>query len=187
MPIEFLEKYGKYVMITGVRNVKISNPEPIIEQLRRIDSTVESQILDAKSIAGVDHLRFAALNALKAHAEGKQVTGSLAVEILLYASGQRQIKNAIASLGVSFHSRNVAVIGIADERNSLEKFKAKLPDIMDGELDESILEEGEEANIRRLFNITETQMKTMIGRNATKREGLTKLVIEKMALLSSQA
>ena len=58
---------------------------------------------------------------------------------------------------------------------------------MDGELDESILEEGEEANIRRLFNITDTQMKTMIGRNATKREGLTKLVIEKMALLSSQA
>jgi tRNA threonylcarbamoyladenosine modification (KEOPS) complex Cgi121 subunit len=187
MPIVFLEKYGKYVMITGVRNAKIQNSEQIIEQLRHVDGLVESQILDAKNVAGVDHLLFAALNALKAQTEGKQLTTRLAVEILLYASGQRQIKNAIASLGVSPLSKKVAVIGIAGKQDSLEKFKAKLADILHGELDESILEEGEEANIRRLFNITEVQMKTVIGRNATKRMGLTKLVIEKMALLSSKA
>jgi tRNA threonylcarbamoyladenosine modification (KEOPS) complex Cgi121 subunit len=114
------------------------------------------------------------------------VTGSVAIEILLYASGQRQIKNAIAYLGVSPESKRVAVIGIASEESPLENLRTQLPKIIEGKLDESVVEEGDNATIRRVFGITGDEMKTMLRRNTTEKEAITRLVIEKMALLSTQ-
>lgn len=187
MPIEFLREYGKYLMITGVRDTRIPHPELVLQQLRQIDEKIAVQILDAKGLAGMDHLRFAVLNALKAHSQGSQVTGSVAIEILLYASGQRQIKNAIAYLGVSPDSRHIALIGIASEESPLENLRTQLPKIIEGKFDESVLEEGDNATIRRVFGITGDEMKTMLRRNTTEKEAITRLVIEKMALLSTQA
>jgi KEOPS complex subunit Cgi121 len=187
MSIECFEEYGKYVMITGVRDAKISHPEAVLRQLRQISGGVDAQILDTKSIAGKDHLRFAVLNALKAWKQGSQVSESLAIEIILYASGQRQIKNAIAFLGVTSDSRNLAVIGISSERSALEGFKARLRDVIGGEMDELILEEGDNDAVKRTFDITDVQLKTLVGRTLTEKEALTRLVIEKMALLSTQS
>ena len=186
MPIEFIEKYGKYVVITGVRDVRILDPETVLLRLREFDEKMEVQILDVAGIAGIDHLRFAVLNALKAQAQGKQATGALAVEILLYASGQRQIKNAIAHLGVSRDSRHVAVVAVAGERAALERLVSELPNITMGRADESVLQEGDDATIRRIFGLSDDQMEAVAGKGSRK-ERMTKLVIEKMALLSVQA
>jgi len=185
MPIEFIEKYGKYIIITGVRDVRIPNPETVLLRLREVDEKVEAQILDVAGIAGIDHLRFAVLNALKAQAQGKQATGALAVEILLYASGQRQIKNAIAHLGVSQESKHVAVVAVAGERAALERLVNELPNITMGSLDESVLQEGDAATIRRIFGLSENQIEAVAGKGSRK-ERMTELVIEKMALLSVQ-
>jgi len=185
MPIEFIEEYGKHIIITGVRDVRISNPEKVLLRLREVDERVEVQILDIGGIAGPDHLRFAVLNALKAQAQGKQATDTLAVEILLYASGQRQIKNAIAHLGVSPDSKHVAVVAVASDRASLEGLVKELPNIIMGRLDESVLQDGDAAIIQRIFGLSDDQIEAVAGKGSRK-ERVTKLVIEKMALLSVQ-
>ncbi len=186
MPIEYLQEYDRYVMITGVRSAEIPDPKMVLQQLRRSASGIETQILDAKGVAGRDHLRFAALNALKGRAQGIEMTESLAVEVLLYASAQRQIKNAIAALGVSSNSRNLAIIAIANDRQALERFEIELPRTVGGKTDESVLEEGDEATVRRIFGITDNQVRALVRKDVTERDALTRLVIEKMALLSSQ-
>jgi len=186
MPIEYLQEYDRYVMIAGLRDVKILDSETVLQQLRHFSNEIETQILDMNGIAGRDHLRFAMLNALKGRAQGRQITESLAVEILLYASAQRQIKNAIAALGVSSNSKNVAVIAIADNKHVLEGLKTELAGIVDGKLDESVLEEGDQAAVRRIFGITDDQVRALLRSDVTEREAIAKLVIEKMALLSSQ-
>jgi len=187
MPVEYLEEYDRYVMITGMRDVKILDPEMILQRLRRFASGIETQIFDVKGIAGRDHLRFAVLNALKGRARGIQVTENLAVEVLLYASAQRQIKNAIAALGVSSESKNLAVVAIASDRQVLEKLEIELSSIVDGKSDESVLEEGDEATVRKIFGITNDQVRALLRRDVTEREAVARLVIEKMALLSRQA
>lgn len=187
MSIECFEEYGKYVLITGVRDARISHPEIVLRQLKEIAGGVETQIIDARSIAGRDHLRFAVLNALKAWKQDRRMSESLAIEILLYASGQRQIKNAISFLGVTSGSRNLAVIGVSSEKSSLERFRARLREVLGGEIDESVLEEGDSDAIKRIFAITDVQLRTLVGRALTQREALTNLVIEKMALLSAQS
>jgi len=186
MPIEYLQEYDRYVMITGVRDVKILDSGILLQQLRSFSINVEVQILDVKGTAGKDHLRFAVLNALKGRAQGKQITESFAVEVLLYASAQRQIKNAIAALGVSTDSKSLAVIAIANDRHMLERLESELANIVGGRSDESVLQEGDEATVRRIFGITDDQVRALLRRDVTRRNAVAKLVIEKMALLSSQ-
>jgi len=187
MPIEYLEEYDRYVMITGLREASVLDPEVVLQQLKRSANGVETQVLDVKGIAGRDHLLFAVLNALKGRAQGIQMTESLAVEVLLYASAQRQIRNAIAALGISPNSKNLAVIAIAKDRGLLKEFETKLPSTLGGEPDESVLEEGDEATVRRIFGITDDQVRALLRKDITERDAVTRLVIEKMALLSTQA
>jgi len=187
MPIEYFEEYDRYVMITGVRDARVLGPEVVLQQLKRSANGVETQVLDANGIAGKDHLRFAVLNALNGRAQGTRMAESLAVEVLLYASAQRQIKNAIEALGVSQNSKNLAIIAIAKDRRLLEGFETTLPSNLGGERDESVLEEGDEPTVRRIFDITDDQVRALLRGGVTKREALTRLVIEKMALLSTQA
>ena len=71
---------------------------------------VELQLLDAASVADGDHLRSAAAHALRARERGTMRTGSLAVELLLYASGRRQIKEAMAVMGLSARTERVAAV-----------------------------------------------------------------------------
>lgn len=187
MPIEYLEEYDRYVMITGVRDARVLGPEVVLQQLKRSANGVETQVLDVRGIAGKDHLRFAVLNALKGRAQGIQMAESLAMEVLLYASAQRQIKNAVAALGVSPSSKDLAVTAIANDRSLLEEFQTKLPSTLGGILDESVLEEGDEATVRRIFGITDDQVRALLRKDVTERDAVTRLVIEKMALLSTQA
>jgi KEOPS complex subunit Cgi121 len=71
---------------------------------------VELQLLDASSVVDGDHLRSAAAHALRAKERGTMRTGSLAVELLLYASGRRQIKDAMAVMGLSAGTERVAAV-----------------------------------------------------------------------------
>jgi len=186
MPVEYFEEYGRYVMIAGIRDVRIIDAETALQRLRGSEGSLETQLFDIKGIAGREHLRFAVLNALKAWMSGKQLASSAAVEVLLYASGQRQIKNAIKALGVSSNSKNLAVTSIASDRHVLERLEADLPGIIGGRLDETVLDEGDELAIRRIFGITDNQVRALVTRIVTEREALIRLVIERMALLSIQ-
>jgi len=186
MPIEYLQEYDRYVMIGGLRDAKILDSETVLQQLRSFSNEIATQILDVNGIAGRDHLCFAVLNALKGRVQCRQITESLAVEILLYASAQRQIKNAIAALGVSPNTKNVAVIAIASNKHVLERLENELASIVGGKLDESVLDEGDQATVRRIFSITDDQVRALLRRDVAEKEAVAKLVIEKMALLSSQ-
>jgi KEOPS complex subunit Cgi121 len=71
---------------------------------------VEIQLLDASSVFDGDHLRSAAAHALRARERGSMRSGSLAVELLLYASGRRQIKEAMAVMGLTARTERVAAV-----------------------------------------------------------------------------
>lgn len=58
------------------------------------------QVLDAGLVAGRGHLRSAVAHANRSFERGENVADDRAVEILLYAAGRRQIRQALA-MGVS--------------------------------------------------------------------------------------
>jgi KEOPS complex subunit Cgi121 len=84
-----------------------------IKDLRALVDRVRGkpiQLARADRIYGADHLRHAAALATRAVDEGRARTTDLATETLVYAAGERQVHKALAFLGVSIVTREIAAI-----------------------------------------------------------------------------
>lgn len=68
------------------------------------------QVLNAEVIYGKEHLLSAAEHALRSFTQGTNATNSLALEILLYAAGERQITKAIKKMGIGAGRQKLAFI-----------------------------------------------------------------------------
>ncbi|UCE91345.1 MAG: hypothetical protein JSV90_08020 [Methanobacteriota archaeon] len=70
--------------------------------------------LDEDMTFGADHLTSALHHAKKAFAEGRNSSDSLAMETLLYASGERQLSSAIRKMGVDDETTGVVIARLTE-------------------------------------------------------------------------
>jgi KEOPS complex subunit Cgi121 len=182
-----IEEFGKCVEITGFKNVRIKNVEEFLKMTCRRSGNVEVQFFDAGLVATWQHLYFASLNALTAFKNGENISKSLAMETMLYASAQRQIRKATELIGIKRTSSNVAVLIVGEKLEVVKSALSAISKSVDGILDEAVLELSKEkvARIQEAFEITEAELQTVIRRNDLKK-ALSDLVIERMALLATQ-
>jgi len=185
---EQIKEYGRWLGIASFRNVVVKNVEQLISMLSEAASPAEIQLFDADKVAGREHLFFAALNALKAFKEGIKISRSLSLEAILYASAQRQIKNAIEMLGVRNGTINLAVMVLAEDEASIIRFeewlRIKLSWIPDSSAIESWTTEKVEG-IKSLFKISDLEMEKMLGKDVAIEAVIKKLVVERVALLAT--
>lgn len=71
---------------------------------------VEIQPLDPAMVFGRDHLISAVEHALRAKGEGRATSRTLAGEVLLYASGERQVGDALAKVGLKGRVEAAALV-----------------------------------------------------------------------------
>jgi KEOPS complex subunit Cgi121 len=71
---------------------------------------VDVQLFDAASIVSSDHLGSAAMHALRARKRKTMRADSLGMEMMLYASGRRQIREAMAHVGLGAGTRRIAAV-----------------------------------------------------------------------------
>lgn len=186
--LKFIKEYDKYVAMTGFRNVKIENVREFLEKIcREKPLDVEVQFFDAKCIATWQHLYFAALNALKVFQNRENVSKSLAMETMLYASAQRQIRRATELLGIKPKSSEIALLVIGDKPEAVNSAMSEISSRIKARPIDSVLRLTEEKKgvIRKIFGISDVELNTLDGR-AVSEESLVNLVIERMALLSTQ-
>ena len=178
-----IKEYDKYVAIAGFRDTHI-NPDHVLKVIRKEFDIVAVQLFDAKKIAGWQHLFFGALNALKAFRNGTNISRNLAVECLLFAASQRQIKVALNNIGIKEDSSQIAVVVIADSRKVAEDSLERVSRIVSGKRDDRVLDlTGEKVSlVRHLFNISDKELSTKIVDNGEKK-ALLDLVLEHIALL----
>ena len=113
--LKYIEEFGKYAAITGFRNVKIRDTEEFLKKIRkRKGSNVEIQFFDAKFVVTWQHLYFAVLNALTAFKNKGNISKSIAMETMLSASTQRQIRKAMELLGIKSETSEIAVLIIGE-------------------------------------------------------------------------
>jgi KEOPS complex subunit Cgi121 len=186
--LKYIEETGKYVEITGFRNVKIRDAEEFVKAARK--ETPQNgwvQFFDAKLVATWQHLYFAVLNAMLAFENGRNISKSVAMEVLLYASAQRQIRKALQLIGVKCGSANVALVVIGETADSVQVVLSAVSKYIGAEPDETVLEVSKEKlqGIRAAFEVTERELETVMKKRDVK-QALVNLVIERMALLSTQ-
>ena len=73
-------------------------------------------LLDARLVFGRDHLESAALHAIRARDSKTMSSRSLAMETLLYASGQRQVQDAIRVAGLRRETTTVGIVLFGDAK-----------------------------------------------------------------------
>jgi len=183
-----LEEYGKYVEITGFRGVKIMDVKALAGVLSsELPDCVEVQLFDADLVASWLHLDFAVINALLAFQTGRNISKSLAVETVLYASAQRQIKKALAQIGLKTSSENVAMLVIGEDAASVKVGVKAVSARFGLEPDETVLEMSE-TKVRRIkkeFDVSDAELQAVSSRS-NPDQALVDLVIERGALLSTQ-
>ena len=186
--LKYIEEYEKYVETTGFRNVKIEATAEFLNAIRKEQQqNTAVQFFNAGLVASWQHLYFAVLNALTAFKSKRNISKSVAIEVMLYASAQRQIRKAIELLGVKRDSANVAVVIAGENPSSIKAALSAVSKSLSAEPDETVLELPKEKvrSIRRAFGITEKELEAVMEKNDAE-QALVNLVIERMALLSTQ-
>lgn len=186
--LKHIEEFGKYVAIAGFRNVKIKDLEEFFIKVRKKKgSNVETQFFDAKYVATWQHLYFAVLNALTAFKNNRNISKSLAMETMLYASTQRQIRKAMELLGIKSETSEIAVLIIGENSETVKSALSLISANATVQPDDTVLEltEEKEKIIKKSFGILDSELKIIMKKDGLK-EALTNLVIERMALTATQ-
>lgn len=137
------------------------------------------QAFDADLIYGKNHLISAFEHAKRAMDRKTNTTNSLEKEILLYASGERQLKIAIPKIGVKEGKANIAVVIV----NEFEDIDGKISDHLIDELlklfslnwNDKVLDGNMDTLIN--FGINENEIKTVT------KSKYGDLILEKVAMV----
>ena len=186
--LKYIKETEKYVEITGFRNTTIGDAKDFLKAVRKEKQQhVWVQFFDAELAATWQHLYFAVVNALLAFKNERNVSKSVAMEAMLYASAQRQIRRAIDLIGVKYNSANVAVVVIGEKSDSVHATLSTISKRVGAEPDETVLEltKDKTQSIRKAFGISANELEAIIKKKNTK-QALVNLVIERTALLSTQ-
>ena len=185
--LKYIEEASKYVELTGFRNVSVKDVENFVKAAREATLQKASiQFFDADLVATWQHLYFAVLNALAAFKNERNISKSLAMEVMLYASAQRQIRKALQLIGVKSASVNVAVVIVGVNPDSVRAAVSAVSKRVGVEPDETVLELTREKTqlIRKAFGISTEELEAVDEKDAA--QALVNLVIERTALLSTQ-
>ncbi|RLI23861.1 hypothetical protein DRO58_08170 [Candidatus Bathyarchaeota archaeon] len=182
----FIKEYGKHYLITGLRVLKTVDLKCLMKILKEKQGCVV-QVFNADLIAGWEHLFFAALNSLKAFESKRNISKNLSIEMLLYASMQRQISNALKSIGVKPDLSRIAVIILSDSEKKLQECLKEAEKFFGGVADDEVLSVDRRKLdlIKTAFRITDEELKA-VGQTRTLEEAIKYTVIERMALLYLQ-
>ncbi len=151
----------------GVRRKAGSLIDRAKDLARRLD--IEILLMDADFIFGRVHVETAVEHAYRAFERRTNAAATSMLEVMLYASGERQLSTAIDKLGVKSDTKRVAVV-VSDDKRLDEVFKS-----LAVERDDTVLE-GRAENLPAFG----------ISRKTTASVGKDKafeLVLERVALV----
>jgi KEOPS complex subunit Cgi121 len=159
-------------------NVSIPNLSGFLKTVNSIASENEVIIqgLNADLIAGERHLHFAVGKALRAVAAGRNIAKDPGVEIMRYASGERQIERSF-SIGLR-KGENNAVFVLLGKMDNLILALSSLKELIEEKPCSELLaySDSKRQGILSVFGITDTEIE------ASGEEHIPELVIERVAL-----
>ena len=120
-------------------------------------------LLNPRLVYGKNHIESAVKHAIRAFREKRNTSHSLSLEILLYASGKTQLKDAIEFMGIK-RTGPYAIICVGKTRisgseNMIPKGIDKLVADLKLDRNNSVLDGSKEILYR--FGITDTELKTV--------------------------
>ena len=179
---------GFILSVLGFTNAIIPSPDVALEELRRKFVDSEIQMMRADRIAGLEHLSFAAENAVRAVRQGRGRSKSVAMETLLFTSGQRQISKAIERLGVTPHTREVVITILSRQSPNEDEVNARVRSAFEGNRSDAVIEIGSGKKIKELcrsYGISSEELAAARLPSESVNSLVKRLILERSALLST--
>jgi tRNA threonylcarbamoyladenosine modification (KEOPS) complex Cgi121 subunit len=177
---------GHYLLSLGFAKAIIWDPEGTLKQLRSINNRAEVQLVKADLIAGPEHLQSAARNAVYSFKGERRRSKSLAMELLLYLSCQRQIAKAIGFLGVDSKDSRVVLVALSESKDGIGELARRAESIVGGVHDDGQIEIGTKhkmAKLQQSYGVTVKEMDSTRSQGETDSAVLKRLIVERSALL----
>jgi len=181
------EEFNRYVEITGYRNIAFEKVEEFLKANRKQTlKEVDIQFFEADLVATEQHLYFAVLNALRAFKDKTNISKSLAMETMLYASAQRQIQKSINLIGIKPETKNMAITIIGKKPKQIESLLQDLSICVGSQPNQTTLSitNDKKEKILKVFKITNSEIETLT--ECDLEEAIVDLIIERVALLATQ-
>jgi tRNA threonylcarbamoyladenosine modification (KEOPS) complex Cgi121 subunit len=179
---------GKHFLIQGLAECKNSDPNGLLRRMRAAFPAVQLQFMRADRIGGREHLHYAARNAVRAFSQDRQRSHTLAVELLLYTSCQRQISKAIKILGLEPGTSDV-VLAALSSKSIPPALVARAAEELNARLDDGVWEissSKKAAALRKTYGITRVESEASKMPVEGEDSVLKRLIIERSALLAVQ-
>jgi len=166
------------IKIIGCRG-KIKDRETFIKKLRHFgeENGIACQVMDAGKVYGREHIISAVEHAVRAFKNKTNSCRTLDLEILLYASGKRQIKDAIDFMGAGEGEEFVLVaVGKTGIKGYDENVSA-IDFLENGgiEIDDTVIKKDD--STLKKFGITEEEIKSV------DKSMYGDLILEKVAMV----
>lgn len=184
----WLRDFNRNLLIAGFKDVNIGRADEFFQEVKKDIGEICIQLFDASFVAGFDHLHFAALNALNAFKSKTNISNNLAMEVLLYASAQRQIKEALNLIGVKHGTRQVVVLILSASVEHASSALKIVSSLTGGKRDDSVVDfvDDKISNLLKMFDISEVELEAKTEQKNGQKQAIIDLIIEHMALLVTQ-
>ncbi|VVB71880.1 Kinase binding protein CGI-121 [uncultured archaeon] len=133
------------------------------------------QALDADRIISERHISFAAMKAMNAFSEERNIAKDEGMEIMRYASGERQIERAL-TIGIADSTRRLALILVSSGEKSRWPAAAELSAVIEPDGLGCLFRRED---IKEVFHISPEELE-VVG-----EERMEDLVIERVALVDT--
>jgi tRNA threonylcarbamoyladenosine modification (KEOPS) complex Cgi121 subunit len=180
-----IPEFETKIMITGLINDS-RDPQSILTTIRREFDEATIQFVDLDKTVGHRHILLATYNALKSYSLERMISRSLAVEILLYISAERQITDAFARIGVNTATKRIGIIATSSSDEIFPLIKEHLAKSFDEDCNDELLDEWTEERcerVRETFGLSDKEIATVTRRGDSNQQSIQRLTIEKSALL----
>jgi len=163
------------ITVVGARGT-IKDVDGFLQKMNSFsqDNNVVIQAFNADVIYGKNHLVSAVDHAIRAMDRKTNTTNSLAMEILLYAAGERQLKLAIPKMGVKRGVANIAFV-VVDGKKRDERMVDELLEDLSLKREDSVLEGNEDT--LKAFGLNDQAIKTVT------KDKYGDLILEKVAMV----
>ena len=164
------------IKIVGAKG-NIQNIDGLLEQIQSFSqkNNVCIQVFNANMIFGENHLISAVEHAQRSMKNKTNTTNSLGMEILLYASGERQLKLAIPKMGVKTGRAEIVLTLVKEKGEISDKIVNEMLNLFSLARDDSVIDGDKET--LKIFGINKTELKTV------SKNKYGDLILEKVAMV----
>lgn len=181
-----IPEFSSHVWISAF-NCTCINLEETLRAAQSHLGDVCVQLVDLNKVAGSRYLFLATYSAVKSFHSKQPISRTLAMELLLYASADRQISEAIRRVGISGSTKETAALAVASSTETLIAARGFLEKQLGTECSDVLLDSWSKDRlgaVQENFSISSKELSATLRKNEDLQNAIERLAIERSSLLS---